>query len=432
MKSLLNAVVDTPELREVYAQVQPKLTDFWTRLGQNMAIFKKYQQLDSLARKDDIVLDAAQQKAIHNALLDFRLSGAELAQPEQQRLLEIKTRQAELSRNFSDHCLDANNAYRYVVHDADEVLGIPEDALTQAADLAKTHDQTGWMFTLQFPSYFPVMQYAQNRALRETLYKAYVTRASELAAQYAGGELDWDNTPLMKEILALRQEEARLLGFDNYAQLSLKPKMADTPEQVIAFLEDMSQKARPFALQDYAQVEALAKDMGIDTVQPWDLTFVSEILREKQYSFSEQEVKQYFTESKVLQGLFATVEQLFGVRLQKAAGTTWHPDAHAYQIVDQQGQVIAHFYLDLYARQGGYAAGYYSYKWAEVLSSDVFGAFEEAAQSGAPLVNPSVGAKYRQEILAVGGSRPALESFIAFRGREPSPDALLRHSGMAA
>jgi len=603
----LHSVCDTPELRETYNKNQPLVTEFFTALGQNLGLYKKYLALQS---GDEFAgYSAARKKIIHNALRDFKLSGAELAEDKKVRFAQIQEQLARLSNEFSEHILDATNHYALQVEDVAQLAGLPEDALLAAATKAQQAGKSGYLFGLQFPSFFPILQYADNRELRETVYRANATKASEL-----GEKPEWDNSALMNQILALRHEEAQLLGYASFAEVSLVAKMADSPEQVSTFLLDLAHRARPYAEKDLAELRLFAKEnLGLDDLQAHDISYASEKLREQRYAFSDQEVKQYFPEPQVIQGLFNIVKTLYGVDIHSDQASCWHPDVKFYRI-EKQGQLIGQFYLDLYARHskdggawmnnargrrkhrsalqtplaylicnftppaegkpayfthddvitlfhefghglhhmltevdelgvsglsgvewdaielpsqfmenfcwewevlqqmsahcdtgnplprvlydkmlaaknfqsglqtlrqvefalfdlrlhngylqhsqltvqalldqvrdqvavmkppsfnrfqhgfshifsGGYAAGYFSYKWAEVLSADAYAAFEEAGN------NAVVGAKFHREILAVGGSRPALESFIAFRGRPPEIDALLRHSGMSS
>ena len=602
----LHSVLDSPELREVYNANQPKIVQYYTELGQNLALFERFKALR--ASPDYESLKPAQRKIIDNEIRDFRLSGAELTDEQKKRFAEISARLAQLSTKFSENVLDATNAYALYIEDEAELAGIPADVLQTAREEAQKDGKAGWKFTLRMPSYLPVMQYADNRALREKLYHAYVTRASEF------GPAELDNTPLIAEILKLRREAARLLGYDNHAEVSLVPKMAETPQQVLDFLDDLADKALPFARKDYAELKAFAaQELGLHDLQSWDVAYVSEKLRVQRYAFSEQEVKQYFPEHKVLEGLFRVVSTIYDLRISEIEAETWDPTVRFFRIDDADGRHVGSFYLDLYAREtkrggawmddaitrravdggiqapvaylvcnfsapvggkpalfthdevltlfhefghglhhlltrveyygvsgihgvewdavelpsqfmenfcwewdvlrhmtahadtgealpralydkmiaaknfqsgmqtvrqlefalfdlhlhydfdpegaqtplqllddirkrvavsippaytrfphsfshifaGGYSAGYYSYKWAEVLSADAYSLFEENG-----VLDPATGAKFREEILAVGGSRPALESFVAFRGREPKVDALLRHNGM--
>jgi oligopeptidase A len=617
----LNHVMDTPELRAVYNENQPKVTEFWTELGQNEALFGKYKQLH--ASPEFATLTPARRRIVENALRDFRLGGAELPEQQKERFAEIQEQQAALSTRFSENVLDATNDFKLLVENEAELAGLPEDAKAAARAAAERDGKQGWQFSLHFPSYFPVLQFADKRALREQIYRANATKASEMGAVFSEVE-KWDNTGNIAQLLKLRDEEAKLLDFRSFADVSLEPKMAESPERVIEFLEDLARRARPYAEKDLAELRAFAKDqLGIPDMQAWDVTYASEKLREQRYAFSAQEVKQYFPEPKVVAGLFGVISKLFGVSIAPDEAPVWHPDVRFFRI-EKNGQLIGQFYLDLYARQGkgqgawmddargrrlstggivqtpiayltcnftppatvdgqlqpslfthdevttlfhefghglhhmltevdelsvsgisgvewdavelpsqfmenfcwewdvlqgmtahvktgeplprelyekmlaaknfqsgmqtlrqvefslidmhlhydfdpnsqktvqdlvdevrskfsvlippsfnrfqhsfghifagGYAAGYYSYKWAEVLSADAYAAFEEAVEAGGGALDET-GKRFHREILSVGGSRPALESFKAFRGREPQIDALLRHSGMQA
>ncbi|UWE17942.1 M3 family metallopeptidase [Herbaspirillum huttiense] len=613
----LNSVMDTPALRATYNENQPRLVEFWTALGQNLALFEKYKALQTSPAFAS--LSAARRKVVDNAVRDFRLSGAELADDKKERFAEIQEKQAMLTTRFSENVLDATNDFALFVEDEAELSGLPADVKQAARAAAEKDGKPGYKFTLHFPSYFPVLQYADNRALREKIYRANATKASEL-----GVKPEWDNSGNIDQILQLRKEEAQLLGYANFAEVSLVAKMAKSPGEVIAFLEDLGQRARPFGQKDYEELKTFAREkLGLDELKAWDSTYASEKLREQRYAFSEQEVKQYFPEPKVVGGLFQVAQQLFGVQIKPDTAPVWHKDVKFYRI-ERDGQLVGQFYLDLYARSGkrggawmddararrltaqgvqtpiaylvcnftepavvdgvakpalfthdevitlfhefghglhhmltqvdevgvsgisgvewdavelpsqfmenfcwewdvlqqltahaetgeplpralydkmiaaknfqsglqmlrqvefslfdmlihheyevggqqsvqqlldsvrdriavirppefnrfqhsfshifagGYAAGYYSYKWAEVLSADAYSAFEEAAAGSGNVISLETGRRFQQEILAVGGSRPAIESFKAFRGREPSIDALLRHSGMAA
>jgi len=562
-------------------------------------------------------MPAVRQRIVENAMRDFRLGGAELSDGKKTRFAEIQEQLATLSTRFSENVLDATNAYELLIDDPIRLAGLPSDAKAAARAAAETQSKPGYKFTLQFPSYFPLLQYAQDRALRETIYRASTTKASEL-----GDNLDWDNSANIDAILRLREEEAKLLGYRNFAEVSLVPKMAQTPEQVIEFLHDLARRARPYAEKDLQELRTFAAtELKLPSLQSWDVSFASEKLREQRYAFSENEVKQYFPQPKVAAGLFQLIEKLFDVEIKPDTTPVWHPDVQFFRI-ERGGMLIGQFYLDLYARtgkrggawmddargrrlragklqtpvayltcnftapavvdgiarpallthddvitlfhefghglhhmltqvdelavsgisgvewdavelpsqfmenfcwewdvlqhmtaqvetgeplprvlfdkmiaaknfqsglqalrqvefslfdmhlhhdfaaqsgatvqklidrirndiavltpppfnrfqnsfshifSGGYAAGYYSYKWAEVLSADAYGAFEEAAANEAQTA--AAGKRFLAEVLAVGGSRPAIESFKAFRGREPTIDALLRQSGMAA
>jgi oligopeptidase A len=624
--SHLNSVADTPQLRTAYGEMLPKVTAFFSSLSQNLALYQKFKALSTSPAFQK--LTSAQKKVIENSLRDFRLGGAELSDADKPRFAQIQDEQAVLGKSFSDHVLDATDGFVHVVADIQDLAGLPEDTIAAAADLAEQKGLQGWAFTLHFPSYYPVMQYAENRALRRLMYEAYVTRASELAPQYANGKLEWDNTQNMIEQLRLRDEEARMLGFANYADLSLAAKMAGSVNEVDVFLSTFAAKSKPFSQKDWIELQEFAKSelQLTDGLDPWDIPYASEHLKQQRYSFSENELKQYFPLSKVLEGLFQVIQTLFGVKIEAADLPTWHNDVQSFSVKDHSGIIRAYFYLDPYARPGkrggawmddargrrelsngeiqvpvaylvcnfappvkvdgvlrqptithddvitlfhesghglhhlltqvgalgvsgingvewdavelpsqfmenfcwewevlenmtahaetgkslprelfekmlaaknfqnglatlrqivmsltdwrlhssfdashakghavldvsrsmaaeyniipqpeisrwintfshifagGYAAGYYSYKWAEVLSADAYSAFEEAAKLTGSVLDAKTGIRYRKEILEVGGSRPAAESFKAFRGREPSIDALLRHGGLA-
>ena len=603
--SHLNGVADTPELRAAYNEALPRVTEFWTRLGADERLYAKYKAVDPAA------LNPEQRQAHKNAIRNFVLSGAELTGAAKERFARIQERQAELSQKFSENALDATDAFAYYANDG-ELNGVPQDVIHAARAAAESEGKAGYKLTLKMPSYLPVMQFAHSSKLRETLYRAYVTRASDQ------GDPKFDNSALIREILALRREEAQLIGYRNFAEVSVVAKMAESPAQVIGFLHDLAKKARPYGQKDVADMRAFAAEhLQLPDPQAWDWPYVGEKLKEARYAFSEQEVKQYFTAPKVMAGLFKIVETLFEVSIRRDVAPVWNPGVEFYRI-ERGPQLVGQFYLDPSARTGkrggawmddvrarwlrpdtghlqtpvahlvcnfadgvdgkppllthddvttlfhefghglhhmltqvnerdvsgisgvewdavelpsqfmenfcwewdvlkhmtshvdtgaplprelfekmvaarnfqsglqtlrqiefalfdmllhtdhdpavdfmplltqvrqdvaviqppafsrtahtfshvfagGYAAGYYSYKWAEVLSADAYAAFEETAgKDGAP--NVETGRKYRQAILEAGGSRPAMESFKAFRGREPSLDALLRHQGMA-
>ncbi|MFM9834588.1 MAG: M3 family metallopeptidase [Methylophilaceae bacterium] len=601
----MNAVVNSPELRSAYNENLAKLTDFYSDLAQDERLYEKYKAIQIGAEFSK--LSSTQQKIINNEVRDFKLGGAELPPEKKARFKEISEALSKLSAKFEENVLDTTNEYALYETDKSKLTGIPVDVLQAALEAASKDDKAGYKFTLHFPSYMPVLQYGDNRTLRETLYRAYATRASEF------GKPEFDNTPIITQILKLKSEEAQLLDFNNFAELSLATKMAESPKHVIEFLETLASRAKPYAEQDMKELVAYAKKLGIDDMQAWDVAYVSEKLREDKYAFSDQEVKEYFPEEKVLAGLFKVVETIFGVFVKKTSAPTWHKDAQFYDISLQDGKLVGQFYLDLYARNnkrggawmdeaitrrivngklttpvayltcnfsapvgekpalfthdevitmfhefghglhhmltqvddysvsgikgvewdavelpsqfmenfcwewdvlrhmtqhvdtgaqlpralfdkmvaaknfqagmqtvrqiefslfdiklhsdfnpngtktpldlieeirdqvavvrppkwnrfpnnfshifaGGYAAGYYSYKWAEVLSADAYSLFEENG-----VLCKATGQKFWQEILAKGGSRTAMESFVAFRGREPNIDALLRHNGM--
>ena len=612
----LNHVDDSTSLREAYNAALPKVTEFWTELGQNRQLYARTKALAASAgwTHPNASLSHERKRAIEHSLRSFRLGGAELEGEQRIRFAAIAERSAELAQRFSENVLDATNAELILVETQAELEGLPEDVCEAARAEAEKAGKPGWAFNLRMPSYLPVMQYAKDRSLRERMYRAYVTRASDL------GPAARDNAPLIAEILALRGEEAALLGFTNYAQLSLEPKMAESPDQVITFLGDMARRARPYGERDLADIREFAKrDLALPELQAWDIAFASERLKEARYAFSDQEVKRYFQAPRVLDGLFGVIQRLFGVSIVRDEAPVWHPDVSFWR-VERSGPdgaaLVGQFYVDLYARPtkrggawmdnarnrwlrpegrlqtpvaylncngqppvgdrpglmthddvitlfhefghglhhlltristsdvagingvewdavelpsqfmenfcwewdvvrsmsaevdtgeplpralfdrmveaknfqaglqtlrqvefalfdmqmhaqtthqhipdvraliqsvraevavilppafnrfentfahifaGGYAAGYYIYKWAEVLSADCYAAFEEAPTG--PL-DAAVGRRFLDEILSVGGSRPAIESFRSFRGRDPSIDALLRHQGM--
>ncbi len=609
--SHMNSVVNSEPLREAYNACLPALTEYSTEMGQNQELHQAYR---SLAKdKQFSTLHPAQQKIIDNALRDFHLSGIDLPREQQQRFKEISQQLSRLASRYEENVLDATNAWSKLIVDASELEGLPESALAQARQSAEQAGKQGWLITLQFPSYIAVMTYADNRELRREHYHAFATRASE-QGPYAGR---WDNSEIMEQILALRHEKAQLLGFSNYAELSLATKMADTPEQVIDFLEELADKSWRRARQDLAELRDFARqEYGVKNLQAWDISYYSEKMRQHCYQLSQETVKQYFPDHKVITGLFAIVEKLYGVQISEIEDfDSWHADVRFFEIQDSQGQLRGRFYLDLYARPhkrggawmddcvdrrktrdgiqtpvafltcnftppadgkpallthdevqtlfhefghglhhlltqvdylgvsgingvewdavelpsqfmenwcwdkqalalisghyetgeklpdelfdkmlaaknfqagmlmvrqlefslfdflihqqydpdkggriyqtlervreqvavirppefnrfahsfshifaGGYAAGYYSYKWAEVLSSDAFSLFEENG-----IFDRKTGESFLHNILEKGGSEDAMSLFVKFRGREPEIDALLRHTGIDA
>jgi len=614
--SHLSSVMDTPELRAAYNEALPRITEFFTRLKADERLYAKYQALADSPQGQ--TLPAPRATVLRNELRGFVLGGAKLQGAARERFAQIQETLAATSQQFSENVMDSTDQFALYV-DATRLQGVPQDVIDAAQAAAKADGKDGCKLTLHMPSYLPVIQYADDRALREELYRAHVTRASELGAP------ERDNTPLMQTLLKLRREEAQLLGYDTYADVSLVAKMAESPQQVMTFLRDLAQKARPYAEKDMTELRDFAStDLGLTDLQAWNVPYVAEKLKEARYAFSDQAVKQYFTEGKVLQGLFGLIETLFDVRIVPDSAPVWHPSVRFFRIErsvgDGRNELIGQFYLDPYARTGkrpgawmddvrgrwmrpdtlstqtpvahlvcnftpaagdkpallthddvttlfhefghglhhmltqvedsgvagisgvewdavelpsqfmenfcwdwsliqamtahvdtgeplpralfdkmvaaknfqsgmitlrqiefslldmrlhedphsedriaaivtevrdevavnkppafnrfqnsfshifagGYAAGYYSYKWAEVLSADAFAAFEEAVTPSQSLINPAVGRRYREAILEAGGSRSAMDNFKAFRGREPSIDALLRHQGMAA
>jgi len=602
----LHAVCDSPALRDAYNANLPKVTAYRTEVSQDLGLYGKLKALRGSSEFEG--LSQSRRRIIENDLRDYRLGGAELAPAGKQRFAEIQEELAALEAKYSENLLDATNAFSVVVTDRKDLAGVPEDVLRAAEDAARREGRNGWKVTLHAPSFGPVMRYAQNRDLREALYRAHVTRASEF------GNREFDNTSIIGRQLLLRREKARLLGYRDFAEFSLVPKMAGSPKAALDFLNNLAERALPSARKDFAELEVFAREaLGLERLQAWDIAFASEELRMKRYAFSEQEVKQYFPEPKVIEGMFRLVQTLYGIRISTDSGEVWHPDVRFFRLSDSSGNLLGQCYVDLYSRQtkrggawmdeaiarqrlpqglstpvahlvcnfpapvgdgptllthdevmtlfhefghglhhllseiddlgvsgirgvewdavelpsqfmenfcwewdvlfgmtrhthtaealprtlfekmvaarhfqsgmqtmrqiefalidmhlhhdydpagtttpqelledirsrvavvfppaysrflnnfahifsGGYAAGYYSYKWAEVLSADAYSLFEEHG-----VLDAATGARFREEILAVGGSRPALESFMAFRGREPRIDALLRHSGM--
>ena len=604
--SHLNAVMNAPQLRDAYNAALPKVTQFFAAQGQDQRLHAGFKALRASPAFESF--PRARRQFVDNQLRDFRLGGAELPPPEKARFLAVQEELAKLASRFQDNLLDATNAGGIYVTDESELSGIPADVRQTAREAAQKEGREGWKFTLHMPSYMPVMQYADHHGLRERMYRAYATRASDL------GPAQWDNSDIIHRMLELRRETAQLLGYASYADVSLASKMAGTPQEALAFLEDLARRTRPFAERDMQELRDFARsELNLADVRACDVNYVSEKLRQKRYSFSDEEVKQYFPEDQVLSGMFRVVETIYGVHIRQAQAETWHPSVRFFEITDAAGARVGQFYLDLYAREakrggawmaearnrrrvngrvqtpvafltcnfsgpvggkpalfrhgevntlfhefghglhqlltqvdelgvagingvewdavelpsqfmenfcwewevvepmtrnvetgeripralfdrmvaakhfqrglgfvrqlefalfdmrlhagfdpsgdvlrlldevrakvavypvpeynrfpqqfahifaGAYAAGYYSYKWAEVLSSDAYGAFEENG-----VLDPETGARFRREVLASGGSRPALESFVAFRGRKPQIDALLRHNGMTA
>ena len=606
--SHLNAVMNNDALREAYNACLPKLSDYATEMGQNERLYQAYRRL----AESDQPLDEAQRKVLENALRDFHLSGIDLPADKKARYREISQRLSQLTSRFAENVLDCTNAWEKHITDEAQLAGLPDSAKDLAAQTAAQRGKSGWVFTLDFPSYHPVMTYADDRELRHEFYRAYNTRASDQGPH----DPKHDNSALMEEILALRHELAQLLGFANYAERSLATKMARDPDQVMGFLHDLGRRSRPQAERELAELREFAAGLGCDDLQPWDVPYYSEKLRQQRYAITQEELRPYFPEPRVIAGLFAVVERLYGVQFVEVEGVdVWHPDVKFYEIRDADGTVRGQFYFDLYARPnkrggawmdtcqsrmvthercqipvaymtcnfappvgdkpallthdevetlfhefghglhhmltrvdypevsgingvawdavelpsqfmenycwerealdlisghyetgepipqdlydkmiaaknfqsammmvrqlefslfdfrihleydpargarifeileevrdevavirppawnrfpnsfthifaGGYAAGYYSYKWAEVLSADAFSLFEERG-----IFDRETGQAFLHNILEKGGSKDAAELFRAFRGRDPQIDALLRHSGIAA
>jgi len=341
----LNGVLNSDELRDAYNACLPKLSEYSTEMGQNKDLFNAYQALVDSA--DFTTLETAQKKIIHNALKEFRLSGIDLDADKQQRYKEISQQLSELSSHYSDNVLDATNDWTKLITDADELQGLPESALLQAQQSAVLVAKEGWLISLQYPSYIAVMTYADNRSLRQEHYQAFATRASELGAKPA-----WDNSEIMEQILALRHEKAGLLGFANYAELSLATKMADTPATVVDFLTDLATKSLPQARQDLVELQQFAvQEYSAEQLEAWDIGYYSEKMRQHKYSLSQEEVKQYFPAPKVIQGLFAVVEKLYGLQISPIHDfDSYHADVQFFAIKDKAQQLRGKFYLDLYAR----------------------------------------------------------------------------------
>jgi len=607
--SHLNSVLNSEELRQAYNACLPKLSDYGTEMGQNAALQAAYQSVYD----NDPDLDPAQRKLLENALRDFHLSGVDLPPEQKQRFKEISQQLSSLTSKYSENVLDATNAWSKLLPDEKLLAGLPESALDLARQTAEQQGEQGWMLTLDFPSYLPLMTYADNRELRREVYEAFSTRASDQGPQ-AG---QWDNSEIMEQILKLRHEQSLILGFDNYAERSLARKMAPDCERVMEFLNDLAARSRPQAQQELQELRAFAHEhYGMEALEAWDIGYYSEKLRQHRYAITQEELKPYFPEDQVLNGMFAVVNRLYGISISEVPEfESWHPDVRLFEIRDEAGHLQGQFYLDLHARRnkrggawmdecivrmftpscdqipvaylvcnfsppvgdkpalfthdevetlfhefghglhhlltrvdypgvagingvawdavelpsqfmenwcweqealdlfaahyksgeklpqalydkmtaaknfqsamqmvrqlefslfdfrlhreydpdrggriyeileqvrqqvavvhppafnrfahgfshifaGGYAAGYYSYKWAEVLSADAFSLFEERG-----IFDQATGRAFLHNILEQGGSKDAMELFVAFRGREPQIDALLRHSGISA
>ena len=345
--SHMNSVVNTDELRDAYNACLPKLSEYSTEMGQNKALFNAYQHIAESAAYTS--LDTAQQKIIANSLRDFRLSGIDLTTEKQQRYKEISQELSRLSSKYEENLLDATNAWTKLITDADDLAGLSDNALALAKQSAESQDKKGWMISLQFPSYLAVMTYADNRELRKEHYTAFATRASEQGPN-AG---QWDNGKIMEQTLALRHEKAQLLGFTNYAELSLATKMADKPEDVTGFLDDLADKSWRVARKDFSELTAFAKQhYAVNNLQAWDIGYFSEKMRQHFYQLSQEEVKAYFPDTQVIPGLFSVVEKLYGLKITEITDfDRWHPDARFFEIKDEDDQVRGQFYLDLYARE---------------------------------------------------------------------------------
>lgn len=342
----MNAVVNSEALRDAYNGCLPLLSEYSTRLGQNRQLFEAYQ---SLADSEEFnKLDSAQQKVINDNLRDFRLAGVALEDDKKARYGEIKKQLSELTSKFSDNVLDATMAWSKLITDESELAGLPESALAGAKQLAESKEKEGWLLNLDFPSYFPVMTYCDNRELRKEVYTAFSTRASDQGPN-AG---EFDNTKNIQEILKLRHELAQLLGFDNYAEYSLATKMAESPDKVIEFLEDLAAKSKPQAEKELAELKAFAKEtFGAEELEAWDVGYYGEKLRQQRYAISQEELRPWFPAEKAISGMFEVVNRLYGIEFETVNNVdTWHKDVRFFNIT-RKGEVIGRFYLDLYARE---------------------------------------------------------------------------------
>ncbi|HAP25107.1 MAG TPA: oligopeptidase A, partial [Achromobacter sp.] len=341
----LNAVVNTPELREAYNAALPLVTEFSTWVGLHEGLYKQYQRL--AASPDFASWTPVRRRIVEMALRDFRLSGVELQGADRERYAEISDREAQASQKFSENVLDSIDAWSLIVEDESRLAGVPADVIAAARAAAEEDGKSGWKLTLKMPCYLPVMQYAKDRSLREALYRGYGTVASE------HGDAKFDNSPLIEELLSLRAEESGLLGLGTFAALRLQTRMARDAKEVTVFLRDLAARAKPYAQRDLAELTAYATgELGLDSLQPWDVAYASERLRESRYAYSEDEVKQYFTEPRVLAGLFDVIQTLFGVRLTETPVSSWHGDVRGVRVESPEGALIGHLYLDLYARAG--------------------------------------------------------------------------------
>ncbi|MBH2960039.1 oligopeptidase A [Serratia marcescens] len=343
----LNSVKNSPELRAAYEQALPLLSEYGTWVGQHEGLYQAYRSLKEGAAFE--TLSVPQRKAVDNALRDFELSGIGLSADKQQRYGEIVARLSELGSTYSNNVLDATMGWNKLITDEAELSGLPESALAQAQAMAQAKEQDGWLLTLDMPSYLPVLTYADNRALREEMYRAFATRASDQGPN-AG---KWDNSEVMAETLALRHELAQLLGFDTYADKSLATKMAESPEQVIGFLSDLAKRARPQAEQELAQLRAFAKQhYGVDELEAWDITYYGEKQKQHLFSISDEQLRPYFPEQRVVEGLFEVVKRIYGITAKERKDVeTWHPDVRFFDLFDANGELRGSFYLDLYARE---------------------------------------------------------------------------------
>jgi len=344
--SHLNSVMNSDELRVAYNACLPKLSEFGTELGQNERLFNAYKTLAKSEHYSQ--LDTAQKKVIDNAVRDFRLSGVELSQPDRDKFKQISQQLTERTAKFEENLMDATHAWKKHITDKDLLAGLPESTIAMAEQFAKRDNLDGWLFTLDFPLYMPVMSYANDRAFREEIYTAFATKASDQGPN-AG---KWNNTEVMNDILKLRHELAQLIGFENHAERSLATKMAQSPQQVLDFLYDLAERSKPIAAKEFEELKTYAKEQGhSDELQSWDVTYYAEKLRQQRYSISQEELKPYFPEDKAVQGLFAVVNRLYGLEINERDDVDiWHKDVRFFDIFDDKGELRGQFYLDLYAR----------------------------------------------------------------------------------
>jgi oligopeptidase A len=345
--SHLHSVLDSPELREAYNENLPKITQFYAEQGQNLALFHKYKALAASA--EFASLTTARKKIVENELRDFKLGGADLPEDQKPRFMAIQEELSKLSAKFEENLLDSTNAWSKFIEDESDLRGLPDDAKAMFKEMAEADEtcagKSGWKLNLQAPSFMPIMQYCENRALREEMYRAYTTRASEF------GATELDNTELIARILVLRHEAAQMLGFNAYAHVSLAAKMADTPAEVLDFLHELAHRAKPYAEKDMAELrEFAARELGLPDLQAWDIPLASEKLRQARYAYSDQEVKQYLQEPKVLAGLFRVISTLYGLEIRPDSAPVWHEDVKFFALHDAKGELVGQFYLDMYAR----------------------------------------------------------------------------------
>ncbi|MBT8007406.1 MAG: M3 family metallopeptidase, partial [Gammaproteobacteria bacterium] len=344
--SHLNSVKNSPELRDAYNACLPLLSDYATEMGQHKGLHAAFRQI---AESENYrMLEPSQKKIVENALRDFRLSGIDLPVEQQQRFREISQSLSQLTSKFGENVLDATNQWEKSISDESLLAGLPDSAIAMAKQTAEQREQAGWLFTLDFPSYIAVMTYAESRELREELYEAYVTRASDQGPH----DRALDNTPIMEQILSLRHEKAVLLGFNNYAEYSLSTKMADSPDQVIAFLEDLAERSLDVAKQELEELRQFANESdGLEELQSWDVAYYSEKLKQQRYSLSEEELKPWFPVDRVLEGMFAVVQRLYSIQIEAELDVDlWDKEVRFFNVTDREGALRGQFYTDLYAR----------------------------------------------------------------------------------